>query len=52
MDACAAFLNSLGTKVKEFRDNLLLCVLEVWLSAPDELICNVLSKLGYVLHVS
>lgn len=48
---CQRFMESSGVKVKEFRDDLLICVLEVWLAAPVELIINVLPKLEHVLCV-
>jgi hypothetical protein len=44
-------MNSLTGKIDEFRDDLLVSVLELWLSAPDEIIIQNFHSLNQTLKV-
>ncbi|CAG7836287.1 unnamed protein product [Allacma fusca] len=49
-ERCCKFLASLSAKIQEFRDDLLLAILDVWLAAPDKIILSNIKCLGETLQ--
>lgn len=45
-------MNGLTSKLDEFRDDLLMSILNVWLAAPEEIIVNHVIQLENTMKVS